>query len=347
MSNKFEQLLELLINEENEKAEALFHEIVVEKSRDIYEGLADETSSESTSNEAMMMKKDEKKKDMKETEVSETSEESKEEAVKETESSEESKSEEANEGEDVEVAIEDDKTDEAETKEEESIEEVGGDATDELVKDIAADETGEAEMAADNMEKDMDADKEDEDTEERVADLEDALDELKAEFEKMMAGKGDMEKDEEDKEESLEPVANADAELSTEAMHKDKKDMKKEAMHGKKDMKKEGMKMKKDGMKKEAVKEYKIQKSADNADHSDAKKSPMTGDGGADMNTTRGSNIAKGGADEKGRPAPTAEKMADFENTGGKDKSTSFKKEMKANTADGSEKSVKSPISGK
>ena len=50
MSNKFEQLLELLINEENEKAEALFHEIVVEKSRDIYEGLAettDETAVES------------------------------------------------------------------------------------------------------------------------------------------------------------------------------------------------------------------------------------------------------------------------------------------------------------
>jgi hypothetical protein len=43
MSNKFEQLLELLINEENDKAEALFHEIVVEKSRDIYEGLAETT----------------------------------------------------------------------------------------------------------------------------------------------------------------------------------------------------------------------------------------------------------------------------------------------------------------
>ena len=41
MSNKFEQLLELLINEENDKAESLFHEIVVEKSRDIYEGLAE------------------------------------------------------------------------------------------------------------------------------------------------------------------------------------------------------------------------------------------------------------------------------------------------------------------
>ena len=43
-NNKFESLLELLINEENDKAEALFHEIVVEKSRDIYEGLADENT---------------------------------------------------------------------------------------------------------------------------------------------------------------------------------------------------------------------------------------------------------------------------------------------------------------
>ena len=67
MSNKFEQLLELLINEETEKAEALFHEIVVEKSRDIYEGLADETSAETSTTEAMHDKKDEKKKDMKET----------------------------------------------------------------------------------------------------------------------------------------------------------------------------------------------------------------------------------------------------------------------------------------
>ena len=38
-NNKFESLLELLINEENDKAEALFHEIVVEKSREIYENI--------------------------------------------------------------------------------------------------------------------------------------------------------------------------------------------------------------------------------------------------------------------------------------------------------------------
>ena len=37
--NKFEQMLEKLVNEDKAGAEELFHEIVVEKSRDIYEGL--------------------------------------------------------------------------------------------------------------------------------------------------------------------------------------------------------------------------------------------------------------------------------------------------------------------
>ena len=52
-----ENVLELLINEEQDKAEALFHEIVVEKSRDIYENLADSE----TTTEAMHDKKDDKK----------------------------------------------------------------------------------------------------------------------------------------------------------------------------------------------------------------------------------------------------------------------------------------------
>ena len=38
-SNKFEEMLEKLVNEDKAGAEELFHEIVVEKSRDIYEGL--------------------------------------------------------------------------------------------------------------------------------------------------------------------------------------------------------------------------------------------------------------------------------------------------------------------
>ena len=38
-SNKFEEMLEKLVNEDKAGAEELFHEIVVEKSRDIYESL--------------------------------------------------------------------------------------------------------------------------------------------------------------------------------------------------------------------------------------------------------------------------------------------------------------------
>lgn len=41
-NKKFEQLIELVINEDQEKAEQLFHEIVVEKSREIYESIMDE-----------------------------------------------------------------------------------------------------------------------------------------------------------------------------------------------------------------------------------------------------------------------------------------------------------------
>jgi hypothetical protein len=40
--NQFEKLIELIINEDEAKAKALFHKIVVEKSRDIYESLVDE-----------------------------------------------------------------------------------------------------------------------------------------------------------------------------------------------------------------------------------------------------------------------------------------------------------------
>ena len=42
MSTKFEQLLDYLVNEEMDKANDLFHEIVVEKSREIYENLISE-----------------------------------------------------------------------------------------------------------------------------------------------------------------------------------------------------------------------------------------------------------------------------------------------------------------
>jgi hypothetical protein len=45
-NKKFEQLIDLIINENEEQARALFHDIVVEKSREIYEHLMDEDTLE-------------------------------------------------------------------------------------------------------------------------------------------------------------------------------------------------------------------------------------------------------------------------------------------------------------
>ena len=44
--NKFEQLIEYVINDEDAKARELFHDIVVEKSREIYESMMDDESIE-------------------------------------------------------------------------------------------------------------------------------------------------------------------------------------------------------------------------------------------------------------------------------------------------------------
>ena len=46
MTSKFEQLIEYVINDEEAKAKELFHDIVVEKSREIYETLMDEAEEE-------------------------------------------------------------------------------------------------------------------------------------------------------------------------------------------------------------------------------------------------------------------------------------------------------------
>ena len=325
MSNKFESLLELLINEENEKAEALFHEIVVEKSRDIYENLADGEVKAEAKEETKDEAKEDNKEEVKETEKADEKEEAKEEAVDETK---EDKSAEEN------IKDEGVFTKPAPTlsqapiqkTDEESIEEIGGDATDELIKDISSDEEGEGDKAADELGQDMDADAENGEegsVEDRVVDLEDALDELKAEFEAMMSGKnGD---DEEAEETALAPVIPAQ-ETQPEMSRIEGKDAKAET--------------------KDVVKEYKIKKSADNAEHADNKKSPTAAKGGAKPG---GTPVKTGsGAEDKGRPAPTAQKVAgEFANSPGKDKSTSYKKEVKADKADHSDKSGKSPISGK
>ena len=152
--NKFEHMLELLVNEDKDAAEKLFHEIVVEKSRDIYEGLLEDDK-----------------------DVDEASDEEVEEASKDDD---EDKDDAVDEASDEEVEEDDDE----EVKENFDLDEfeveadpmdVGGDATDELEKDLDGDS-------------DDDDDAPEGDVEDRVEDLEDALDDLKAEFEKMMSG---------------------------------------------------------------------------------------------------------------------------------------------------------------
>ena len=150
MTSKFEQLIEYVINDEEAKAKELFHDIVVEKSREIYENLMSE-----------------------------------EELAEESTHDEDEKAEKA--GEKVTKDIEyDDKKDRMDEEEDEEMDEsimdetMGGDASDDLINDVEAEETG-MEMAEGEGEEDL---------EDRVVDLEDKLDELMAEFEALMGDEG-------------------------------------------------------------------------------------------------------------------------------------------------------------
>ena len=173
-----EQVLEHLLAEDEAKAKELLHGFMVEKSRDIYESLLDEDALEEAIEEEVA---------------------SEEEAVEEAEESEEE-------------AVE-----EAEESEEEAVEEtVAGspseDFYDEVEANVGADESGVNEDDDEmDMEPEMDMDDESEDkgeeeVEDRVDDLEAQLDELKAEFEKLMA----------DDEDGDDEVADAEADLEDE-----------------------------------------------------------------------------------------------------------------------------------
>ena len=161
--NKFEKMLELLVNEDKEAAQELFHEIVVEKSRDIYESLLeDEAEVDEATDE----------------EVDEATDEEVDEAA--DEDLDESDDETVEEGFDLdEFEVEADPMD--------------MDKTDDMMTDLGMDDEGE----------EGDDEEGEGDVEDRVEDLEDALDDLKAEFEKMMAGddEGDDDEAEEEPEE--------------------------------------------------------------------------------------------------------------------------------------------------
>ena len=75
MSTKFEQLLDYLVNEEHEKANELFHEIVVEKSRTIYENLIAEEEAEEDMDESMSDEETEMDEDQEEDEAMDESSE--------------------------------------------------------------------------------------------------------------------------------------------------------------------------------------------------------------------------------------------------------------------------------
>ena len=184
--NKFEQMLELLVNEDKDAAEKLFHEIVVEKSRDIYEGLLeDDKDVDEATDEEVDEATDEEVDEATDEEVDEASDEEVDEAS----------DEEVEEGFDL---------DEFEV-EADPIEAVGGDAGDDLEAALSGmgDEGGD----------DEEGEEPEGDVEDRVEDLEDALDDLKAEFEKMMAGDDEEPGDEEPEEESALPFEASDEEV--------------------------------------------------------------------------------------------------------------------------------------
>ena len=176
--SKFEKLLDLLVNEQKDEAEKLFHEIVVEKSRSIYEGILADEEAETTEESADNVDADEvdeaKHKDKK--------------------------------AKDKEEMKEDDAEEEPAESTDETIEEIGGDATDDLISDIEAEADGmdDMEMPGDEGDDEGEEEEEEGEAEEMFEPLEKELDALKAEFAKMMD-----EKDEEPEEESFEPELDA------------------------------------------------------------------------------------------------------------------------------------------
>jgi hypothetical protein len=171
MTSKFEQLIEYVINDEEAKAKELFHDIVVEKSREIYENLMDE--SEELDEESH----DEKADDRAERDAKKV----KKDLEYDFKHGRKVKEEELDENL---VPVP------AGGMEEDLDEMMGGDASDDLIDDVEAEEQGMQEE--EEMDVEMDSEESsDGDIEDRVVDLEDKLDELMAEFEALMGDDGD------------------------------------------------------------------------------------------------------------------------------------------------------------
>ena len=148
--NRFEQLIEYVINDEEQKARELFHDIVVEKSRQIYENLMAEEAEE---------------------ELDEAAEEELDEAEEEEDLDEGMMGGDAS----------DDLIDNVETEEEMSME---------SEDDADAEFDDEAEEAGSDLTHDIEADHDEGEaaTKDDIMNLEDKLDQLMAEFEAAMGG---------------------------------------------------------------------------------------------------------------------------------------------------------------
>lgn len=322
--SKFEQMLEKLVADDRTAAEEIFHDIVVEKSRSIYEGLleddikdieVEETSKDEETTEAS---KEDKKEDEKVEEKA--SDESKEDEAVEEASKDDSKEEETKEEESKDEEATDESFLDAEQTEIAPAEAHGGDATDDMVGDIEA--------PAGDMDNGDDSEKGEEEIEDRVVDLEDAIDDLKAEFEKMMGdkgeeGEGDDAEDNGDKEE--EAVVDQSAEGETVEVAPELGDQ-------------PAVETAEPKTASEEIREYVNKVGVTHTDGSDNSKSPVAGKNDMGGST---SNIAKGG-EEKGSstPASKEDNAGNINVPGAKVKPTAAPKAKTSTEDDSSAKST-------
>ena len=345
--SKFEQMLEKLIADDKSAAEEIFHNIVVEKSRSIYEGLLEddikdievEEKSEDKAEDKVEEKTEDKAEDKEEATTEASKEDKKEDDKVEEKASDESKEDEA-----VEEASKDEETKEEESKDEEATDESlvdaensevaadeahGGDATDDMMGDIAAD-NGEENGDDNGDDKGDDA----EEIEDRVVDLEDAIDDLKAEFEKMMSDKGEGDDDAEDKGED-EAMVSQDAEGEIEVAPELAPEEVIPAVEAKDNAPKTAT---------EEIREYVNKVDAKHSDGSDNTHSPVAKSGGSDAKAD-GKNLAQGGEEKGGKAPMPKEDNAGNVNTPGS-KAGSKQSAAKANTADGTDGSAKKSAIG-
>ena len=319
--SKFEQMLEKLVADDRTAAEEIFHDIVVEKSRSIYEGLLENDIKDIEVEETS-------KEDSKEEETTEASKEAKEDEKVEEKTSEESKEDEA-----VEEASKDEESKDEEATDESILDienteiapavEVGGDATDDMVADIEA--------PAGDMDKGDDSEKGEEEIEDRVVDLEDAIDDLKAEFEKMMGDedKGDDAEgdDAEDNGEEKEDEAVVDQSAEGETLEVAPELGEQPAVETAEPK-----------TASEEIREYVNKVGVTHTDGSDNSKSPVAGKN--DMGGTA-SNIAKGGEETGSKaPAPKEENAGNINVPGAKAKPVAAPKAKTSTEDDSSAKST-------